>query len=64
MSCLSSENLKEGKVETTSLLTLVLWTTIVKLLNPRIPPQTQQKAMFVRRRPQRGAADKAASLAR
>ena len=33
MGCLSSENLKEGKVGTTSLLTLVPWTIIVKLPN-------------------------------
>ena len=37
MGCLSSGNLKEGKVGTTSLLTLVLWATIVKLPNPADP---------------------------
>jgi hypothetical protein len=31
MGCLSSGNLKEGKVETTSFLTLVLWARVVKL---------------------------------
>jgi len=32
-------NLKEEKVETTSFLTLVLWTTIVKLPNPAVVVQ-------------------------
>jgi len=37
MGCLSSVNLKEGKVETTSFLTVVLWPPIVKLPNPAAP---------------------------
>ena len=49
MGCLSSGNLKEGKVGTTSPLTLVLWTTIVKLPNPA----DQQQTMVARPRPQR-----------